>query len=462
MFASKTRTIRPHEVSAVISSSKLRRLSLATACLVGSMSLAGIVASQDDTKAAGAAKEGGKIAPAKVDPSIAILQEFIKSKEIDTQKAGWKTSLPRPPKVKFETLKQSYFWNIETNKGLIKVRLRTDVAPMHASSTIYLTLLGFYDGLTFHRVIKGFMAQGGCPQGTGRGGPGYKYAGEFSRRVKHDKPGLLSMANSGPNTDGSQFFLTFVPTPHLDGKHTIFGEVVSGMPVLKVLERLGSGSGRTSEPLMMKKCTITVESPMVPTIAAFKKHIASKNIDKTKPKWKTTLPEPPTVAAFDEKKDYFWTLKTNKGDIKIKMMPQVAPKHVASTMYLTLLGYYDEVKFHRVMTNFMAQGGCPLGTGTGGPGYEYGGEFSPNVKHDRAGLLSMANRGPGTDGSQFFLTFVATPWLDNKHTIFGEIVEGMENLRKLEAAGSQGGRTTESLSIKKAEFTIVDAAPKKK
>jgi cyclophilin family peptidyl-prolyl cis-trans isomerase len=134
-----------------------------------------------------------------------------------------------------------------------------DVAPMHVSSTIYLARLGFYDGVIFHRVITGFMAQGGDPLGKGTGGPGYDYAGEYSKRARHDRPGLLSMANAGPGTDGSQFFLTFVPTPHLDDKHTIFGEVVEGMETVRQLEKSGSNSGRTSDKLLMHTTTISVE-----------------------------------------------------------------------------------------------------------------------------------------------------------------------------------------------------------
>jgi cyclophilin family peptidyl-prolyl cis-trans isomerase len=134
-----------------------------------------------------------------------------------------------------------------------------EAAPMHVSSTVYLTRVGFYDDLIFHRVIDGFMAQGGDPTGTGRGGPGYKYAGEFSGDLKHDKPGLLSMANAGPGTDGSQFFLTFVPTPWLDGRHTIFGEVVEGMDALQQLEAAGSQSGQTSERLTLDKAQILIE-----------------------------------------------------------------------------------------------------------------------------------------------------------------------------------------------------------
>jgi len=188
---------------------------------------------------------------------LAEIEAFIATGNIDKTQRAWKQKLPKPPKVDFGDAK--VFWKLDTNVGDIKVRLMPDVAPMHVSSTVYLTQLGFYDGVLFHRVIPGFMAQGGDPTGTGRGGPGYKYEGELDPAVKHDKPGLLSMANAGPGTDGSQFFLTFVPTPHLDGRHTIFGEVVSGMDVLEKIEAKGSRSGRPSEKLLIEKATIEVE-----------------------------------------------------------------------------------------------------------------------------------------------------------------------------------------------------------
>ena len=134
-----------------------------------------------------------------------------------------------------------------------------EVAPMHVSSTIYLTEVGFYDELIFHRVIPGFMAQGGCPNGDGRGNPGYRFDGEYDKSVVHNRPGLLSMANAGPGTDGSQFFLTFEPTPWLDRKHTIFGEVVSGMDVLKEIEKRGSKRGKTSEKITLEKATVEIK-----------------------------------------------------------------------------------------------------------------------------------------------------------------------------------------------------------
>ena len=186
------------------------------------------------------------------------VDQMIAAAKVDTKKAGWRTSLPKPDVATFDPA-HKYFARMETNKGPIRIQLLPDVAPMHVTSFVYLTKLGFYDGLSFHRVIPGFMAQGGCPLGTGTGGPGYQFASEFSPNVKHDQGGLLSMANAGPGTDGSQFFLTFVPTPWLDGKHTIFGRVVEGMEVLKQLEASGSPSGATSEPLAMNKVTIEVQ-----------------------------------------------------------------------------------------------------------------------------------------------------------------------------------------------------------
>ena len=192
------------------------------------------------------------------DAAVDSIDAFIAEQKIDKSSSAWKQRLPKPPKASFDASKR-YYWLLDTNVGAIKIRLMPEVAPLHVSSTIYLTRLGFYDDVIFHRVITGFMAQGGDPTGTGTAGPGYEYKGEFDRKVKHDGPGKLSMANRGPGTDGSQFFLTFVPTPHLDGKHTIFGEVVEGMGTVRELEKRGSRSGRPTERLVIERATIAVE-----------------------------------------------------------------------------------------------------------------------------------------------------------------------------------------------------------
>ncbi len=117
------------------------------------------------------------------------------------------------------------------------------------------------------------------------------------------------------------------------------------------------------------------------------------------------------------------TITTNKGVIRLNLFADTAPVTVASFSNLAAHGFYDGLKFHRVIANFMIQGGCPIGTGTGGPGYKFEDECTPALKHDRPGILSMANAGPGTNGSQFFITHVPTPWLDGKHTVFGSVVD---------------------------------------
>ncbi|MBN1303227.1 MAG: peptidylprolyl isomerase [Anaerolineales bacterium] len=121
---------------------------------------------------------------------------------------------------------------IQTEKGSVVLELFSDKVPTTVNNFVFLARQGFYDGTLFHRVISDFMAQGGDPTGTGRGGPGYRFGDEFHPSLKHDRPGILSMANAGPNTNGSQFFITHVPTPHLDNRHSVFGQVIEGMDVL--------------------------------------------------------------------------------------------------------------------------------------------------------------------------------------------------------------------------------------
>ena len=124
--------------------------------------------------------------------------------------------------------------------------------------------------------------------------------------------------------------------------------------------------------------------------------------------------------------DYYATFRTEKGEIRIRLFADKAPETVNNFVFLAREGYFDGTTFHRVIKDFMVQGGDPTGTGAGGPGYRIRDEFHPDLRHDRPGILSMANAGPNTGGSQFFITYTATPWLDGRHAVFGEIVEGME------------------------------------
>src|SRR4029434_6920111 len=181
------------------------------------------------------------------------IEDLLETAKVDTGRQGWRSSLKKPEVATFDPAK-TYSLTLSTSKGPIRIRLMPDTAPMHVTSFLYLAKLGFFDGLAFHRVIPGFMAQGGCPLGTGTGGPGYQFAGEVKDDVKHDNGGPLSIAHAGPGTDGSQFFLTFVPTPWLNGKHTIFGEVVEGMDVVDAIAAADRGPGdRPVEELRLER-----------------------------------------------------------------------------------------------------------------------------------------------------------------------------------------------------------------
>ena len=152
----------------------------------------------------------------------------------------------------------------DTSRGPIKVELFADKAPLTVANFVNLARRGFYDGLNFHRVIADFMIQGGCPEGSGRGGPGYRFEDETTNGVRHER-GVLSMANAGPNTNGSQFFITHVATPWLDGKHTVFGKVVEGLDVVDAVKQ---------GDLINK---ITIEGDTAPVLAAKAERVAEWN-----------------------------------------------------------------------------------------------------------------------------------------------------------------------------------------
>ena len=153
----------------------------------------------------------------------------------------------------------------------------------------------------------------------------------------------------------------------------------------------------------------------------------------------------PPAMQIDESKSYTATIQTNRGDIVIDLHADRAPRTVNNFVALARDGFYDGVKFHRVIADFMIQGGDPTGSGSGGPGYRFGDEFHPELLHDGPGVLSMANAGPNTNGSQFFITHGATNWLDNKHSVFGKVRSGQDVVDAI-----QQGDVMESVSIEES------------
>lgn len=155
---------------------------------------------------------------------------------------------------------QALLAKFQTNYGAFSVKLYYDKVPNTVANFVTLARQGFYNNLSFHRVIDHFMIQGGDPTGTGRGGPGYRFRDEFEQSLRHDRKGILSMANAGPDTNGSQFFITLAPTPHLDGRHSVFGEVVEGMDVI---EKIGAvATDPQDRPLAKVECSaVQIEGP---------------------------------------------------------------------------------------------------------------------------------------------------------------------------------------------------------
>ena len=161
----------------------------------------------------------------------------------------------------------------------------------------------------------------------------------------------------------------------------------------------------------------------------------------------------PPDMVIDPKKSYKAIMKTNLGEFTLELFADKAPQTVNNFVFLAREGFYDGTIFHRVIDDFMVQGGDPTGTGTGGPGYRFGDEFDPSLKHDKRGVLSMANAGPGTNGSQFFITHVPTPWLDGKHSIFGQLVAGEDVFMQIPA---RDPRMTNSPAVTLQSVEIIE------
>ena len=334
--------------------------------------------------------------------------------------------------------------------GVIEVELYRDVAPNTVRNFIHLANKGFYNGLDFGLLLPDLLIIGGLsPEGE----PRYRIPGEFSANgftndLSHTR-GVITMYNGGhPDSASSEFMIMVKDAPHLDGHYATFGNVILGMDVV---DRIAAGpsdeEGRALEPREIIKL-VTVD-------AVGQAYEEPEKVEE----WDTTLPNPVVTLEIEA-----------GGVITIELYPAIALNTVRNFVDLVQNGYYDGLKFHRIIPGFMAQGGDPLGTGSGGPGHYIYGEFALNgimntLSHDR-GVISMA-RGehPDSAGSQFFIMVAPNPGLDGAYAGFGKVIEGMEIVDRIVSGPSdqaQNGLALEPREqIKKATVDTfgVDFAP---
>jgi cyclophilin family peptidyl-prolyl cis-trans isomerase len=340
-----------------------------------------------------------------------------------------------------------YYATIKSDKGDIKLQLFADRAPMTVNNFVFLAREGFYDNTTFHRVIEEFMAQAGDPTGTGMGGPGYTFADEFWPGATFDRRGLLAMANAGPGTNGSQFFVTLAPTPWLDGGHTIFGEVLEGDDVLSQIT-LRDPMANPDQPGDLIQ-TILIEegevsllptpTPLPPTPTPF----PPTNMEGDRPLAELSGEErvnffniePEMV--IDTAKTFTATISTSQGDLLVALFDDDAPVAVNNFIVLANLGFFDNTPVNDVSPDQLVVIGAP----NNDPASDVGYVLKPETGLPRtpeAGAVAYRTLTQDADGSiiasgsQLFLAIAPPPSdVNDVYSFFGQVVEGVDILSTL-------------------------------
>ncbi len=341
--------------------------------------------------------------------------------------------------------------------GQMVVELYPGVAPITVENFKSLVAEGFYDGLIFHRVIKGFMIQGGDPKGTGTGGSDEKIKGEFSANgiqndLKHER-GVISMARSNDmDSASSQFFICHQTSAHLDGQYAAFGKVIYGMETVdKIAAERTSSSNKPMNDVVISSVSFVVkdDGPEVPLSGAEPKTTELEPVD---------LSIPTGYEASEEATDLVMLAVPYYGVIVVELYPDTAPLTVQNFKSLVAEGFYDGLIFHRVIKDFMIQGGDPEGTGYGGSDETVKGEFSANgvkndLKHER-GVISMARSNDmDSASSQFFICHQTSEHLDGQYAAFGKVVYGMDVVDKIAAVATNASdRPLSTITMETVSF----------
>lgn len=340
-----------------------------------------------------------------------------------------------PPEMQIDPQK-IYLATFITDLGEIKVELFADKAPRTVNNFVFLSQDGYYDETIFHRVIPEFMAQGGDPSGTGAGGPGYQFDDEFHPDLAFDVPGLLAMANAGPNTNGSQFFITYVPTPHLNNRHTIFGQVVEGLDVALAL----APRNPQVDPEQAGDRLITIEideidQSLLPTPTPTPEPVAPEPVE-GRPLAELEILErenifnTPPEMAIDPNAAYLAKLQTTQGELVIELDPQNAPTSVNNFVVLAELGYWDDFPVNHVEPGQFLVVGSPASRVDSDIGYFIPAEVGLSNTQGAVGFYFRTDIN-AVSGGQFYITLGDLTQLDSFLPVFGYIIEGEEILQRL-------------------------------
>lgn len=362
-----------------------------------------------------------------------------------------------PPPMTIDT-KKVYYATFKTSQGDIKVQLFADRTPNTVNNFVFLAREGFYNNTTFHHVLENYMAQGGDPTATDGGGPGYIFDDEFGEGLVFDRPGMLAMANAGPNKNGSQFFITMSPQPSLNGRNTIFGEVVAGLDVVSKLKLRDPGKAPdflgdalTSVEIEESDTSILpTPTPLPPTPTPFSPSQMDTSLRPLATLSATARSNyfnvPPTDVVI-ENKPYTATMITSQGTMTLELRGDLAPVAVNNFMMLADLGFYDNTPVNRVSDGDSVIIGSPANLPDSDAGYGFSPETNLAVKPDLGSIayVPKTNDPAHASSSQLFILFGDPgPEMNQRYSFFGRITDGVEVLAKLTVSD-----TVESITVLK-------------
>ena len=328
-----------------------------------------------------------------------------------------------------------YLATFETTKGNFTAELYSQEAPIAANNFVILSEMGYYDGMPIFPAGPPMALLTGDAAGDGNGSPGYDFAAEIGVPNPAGTVGYLRLpdqVNPERVSNGSQLYITLEAVPEIDAVYSAFGIILEGLDVAQSIEQ-GDIINQVviSEAEERNAPTPPPPTPVPTPFAPTSDGSDDRPLAALDPAERNGMFNSPPEMQLEEGVDYTPRIVTDKGDIVVDLYEEQAPVTVNNFVALANQGFYDDTMFHRVLEGFMAQAGDPTGTGTGGPGYTFQDEIVPELLFDGAGILAMANAGPSTNGSQFFITYDAAEWLNGLHTIFGKVIEGEDVLAEI-------------------------------